>query len=275
MAYRINSYVEEQNHTRCHAPERHYIKELESRGGLLRLDNVLVDAEQMILRRFLCDPNWCMRCSGEGSAKVYKGSCCTDLQVDLTKPEIGRLKMLGEMALARLTFPSRDPLNDVAKRLSSGNFIEETEKGELAIRHTRNGRCPVSWMDRDGTMRCGINSFCLALELPLGEYKPDPCYLFPLHYVEYEPGVYFVTVVSQESHEWVGADAYVSKLRCLSKPKPGAPPAYLCLKSEIIHCFGQNLYESLAEAAGTILERSGRMAVVPAQGGGTVKGQSR
>lgn len=257
MSYRINPYVDEQNHYRCHGPERHYVEQLEGRGGLIRLDNVLVDAEQLVLRSFQCDPTWCTRVSGEGRDKKYKGCCCTDLEVDLTPEEIARMQKLGELAQQRLELGARDPMRDVAKRLAADNFMETTEKGERAIAHLPSGRCPIGFIERDGAFRCGLNKLCGLMELPLTDYKPEPCFLFPLHFVEHQPGVYLLTVVSEQSHEYIGAHVYVTKLRCLRKPQPGAPPAFISLRYEITHCFGEAFYAALAREARRIMEREG------------------
>lgn len=257
MAYKINRYVHEQNHYRFHTPERHYIQELEARGGLIRLDNVAVDAEQLVQRAFVCATHWCLRTVEEDGTRHYKGSCCTDLEVNVTPEETERLRQLGRIALEKLTFTPRDPLGEIARRLAEGRFTELTDCGETAFGHLRNGRCPLGIITRQGTLKCAINCLCQSLELPLTEYKPDPCFLFPLHYVEYAPGQFFVTVVCEQSHRAVGADTFVARLRCLRKPQPGAPPAFIALKYELIHCFGADFYRALAAAALPILERDG------------------
>lgn len=258
MTYQINPYVKEQNHHRFHAAEQHYINQLESRGGLIRLANVAVDAEQLVLRAFRCDSRWCLRTVEKEGVKTLKGCCCTDLEVDVTETEIGRLRELGRKALEQLTFAARDPLGDIARRMSEGNITEVTDHGDLAFIHMKSRRCPLGWVAKDGSLRCGINALCDTLKLPLNYYKPDPCFLFPLHYVEYKPGLYFMTVVSKESHKAVGADAYVTRLRCLSKPAPGWPPALVSLKWEIVQCLGEEFYRALAAAARPMLEKAGQ-----------------
>lgn len=257
MTYQINPYVKEQNHHRFHAAEGHYIGQLESRGGLIRLGNVAVDAEQLILRAFRCDSAWCLRTVDQDGVKTLKGCCCTDLEVDVTATEVGRLRELGKKALEKLEFKPRDPLGEIAKRMSSGTLTEVTESGDTAFIHLRGRRCPLGWVTREGSLRCGINALCAELGLPLNHYKPDPCFLFPLHYVEHLPGEYFITAVCKESHRAVGADAYVTRLRCLRKPAPGWPPALISLKWEIIQCLGEAFYRALAAAAIPILERAG------------------
>lgn len=253
MSFEINSYVERQNHFRCHAAERHYMEDLDSRGMLLTIDNVSFDTEQLLLRTFQCDTAWCMRCKKSDGKNKYKGSCCTDLQVDITAEEVARIQELGRLAQKKLKFSKTDPVGKIANRMTKGSFTEVTDQGELAFRHLPSSRCSLSWLAADGRLMCGINSLCYAMDVPLSRFKPDPCLLFPLHYVEHEPGKFFLTLISKETYKWIGADEYVSKLRCLRKPAPGSPPAYAFLRDEIIHCFNADLYERLEEAAVTIL----------------------
>lgn len=246
MPFKLNSYVSEQNHLRCHATERQYMADLEKRGLLLRIDNMLVDAEQLAQRTFQCDSGYCLRCSvSDSGASKYKGSCCTDLQVDITEEEADRVRELGRMARAELKLAPSDPLSKVVDRLVRDDFTERSPKHDLIFKHLPSGRCALSWMTPGGSLRCGINSLCMALERPLVEFKPDPCYLFPLHYAEPIPGQFFITLVTAETYQAIGADAYVTKLRCLARPQPGSPLAYTFLRNEITHCFGAEFYERM------------------------------
>ena len=260
MAFKLNPYVDEQNHQRCSTSELAYMRQLDARGMLLTIENMLVDAEQLVLRTFQCDSAYCVKCSQQSGAAKYKGSCCTDLEVDVTEEEVRRLQELGRMGKERLQLTASDPLTPVLDRLTKKTFIEPTEKGETAFKHLPSGRCALSWMTPGGILRCGINSLCMALELPLIEYKPDPCYLFPLHYMEPVPNTYFITLLSKETYQYIGADAYVGKLRCLAKPQPGSAPAYQFLRSELNHCFHGGIYDALDAAAQPILQRHGLLA---------------
>lgn len=257
MVFQLNPYVNEQNHFRCHTTEHRYMAQLDERGLLLHIDNMLVDAEQLVLRSFQCDSGYCTKCQNKDGLTHYKGCCCTDLEVDVTPEEVRRLRELGAMARDKMKLAPNDPLNPVLDRLSKDTFTEITDKGELAFKHLRSGRCALSWVGPGGAVRCSINSMCLALEVPLTVYKPDPCYLFPLHYVEPIPGTYFITLLSKETYAAIGADAYVGKLRCLAKPQPGSPPAYQFLKSELDHCFSGGLYDALHAAAQPLLRQHG------------------
>ncbi len=256
MPFKLNQSVMDENHRRAHAPEIQYMELLRERGLLFEIENVLIDAEQLVLRSFQCDSAYCLRCSGDGNARQYKGSCCTDLQVDITPNEAETLRELGRIASERLTLTPGDPMSTIVKRLK-GDFTERVERGDLTLRHLSSGRCALSWVTPGGVLRCSINTLCQRLDLPLIQYKPEPCFLFPLHYVMHEPGRYFMTLVCEENHRYIGADKITSKMRCLHRPQAGSPPAYIFLRGEIGHCFGPELWDRLDAAARPLLEREG------------------
>lgn len=262
MPYRINEFMLDENHRRAHAPETHYIEQLRENGHLLEIDNVQIDAEQLILRPFQCDTAWCVRTAGETASREFKGSCCTDLQVDITQHEIGKLRELARIAEDRLAIGIGDPMLAIVRRIRDDKFTETVDRGDTAFKHLGSGRCSLSWLTSTGQLRCAINTLCDRLNLPLEEFKPEPCYLFPLHYVEAIPGHYFFTLISCETFEYIGADRHTAHLKCLRKPKPGALPAYKALKGELILCLGAEFYEKLEAAAAEFLESKDRRAAV-------------
>lgn len=254
MPYRIHEFMLDENHRRAHAPEIHYLDLLRQRGRLIEIENIQIDAEQLILRSFQCDTAWCVRASGEPASRQFKGSCCTDLQVDVTTHEAAKLRELAVIAEERLSMGIGDPLLPVVRRLRDDKFIERVDRGDIAFRHLGSARCSLSWLTTAGVLRCGINTLCEKLQLPLQEFKPEPCYLFPLHYVEADPGRYFFTLITNDTYEYIGADRHTAFLKCLRKPKPGSPPAYQSLKYEITLCLGEEFYEKLEQAAAEFLE---------------------
>lgn len=257
MPYRINPRIEEQNHLRSHATEACYVEQLRGRGRLIEIENIAVDAEQTVFRRFQCDSNWCLRRSGNGARCQYKGSCCTDLQVELTAHERQQLLELAQRARHHLSLPARHGARRAMNRLLEDQVFEVTDKGELIFASLSSGRCPLSWLDGGSTLCCSINTVCEDLQLDLRQFKPEPCFLYPLHYVEYRPGRYFLTLITPETCEAIGADRYTARLRCLNRPQPGSPPALVSLRAEIELCFGQGFYQQLFRAARPWLRESG------------------
>lgn len=254
MPYSVNRSVDQIEFARHHTKEQFYMSELRKRGMLIEIENVFVDAEQLVLRTFLCDTNYCVKCTNGGSSKTYKGSCCTDLAVDITPPEKEKLVEMAKLAKEKLTFAANDPIRRVVENVLNDKISEVNEEHEEVLLHHPTGRCIMSWLDGD-TLRCSINTLCSRLDLQLTEFKPDPCYLFPLHYSEFAEGQYLVSVLSTESRYWIAQHACVGKLRCLSRPAPGAPPAYIFLRGEIEYLLGKRFYRALDALAQPILER--------------------
>lgn len=249
MPFVLDPHINLQNHIRASAPELRYVEILRERGALLTLDNVWVDCEQLLMRAFQCDSTYCLRAKGKGADRTYTGCCCTDLQVEVTPDEVEKLRELGRTAAERLDPAPTSQLGKLVQRLNEGEITERTDKGELIFKHLGSSRCPLSVFDKHGQLLCGINTLCAQLERPLPIYKPEPCFIFPLHYAEPLPGKYLVTLVTLETYRYIGADKYTSQLRCLKKPQPGAPRAWRALKHELILCFGEAFYEQLVPAA--------------------------
>jgi hypothetical protein len=253
MQYQVSQRVDELEFRRHHTREVHYIGELREKELLLEIDNVAVDAEQLVLRTFQCNTNYCVKCSGMNGTKEYKGSCCTDLSVDLTDPEKEKLVEMARLAKQRLRFEPRDPIGRIVELLLMDEFSETNDEHEDVLRHRSDGRCIMSWIE-EGTLRCSINTLCHRLGLSVEEFKPDPCYLFPLHYSEYSRNRFLLSILCEETRYWIGQHACVGKLACLRKPEKGAPPAYVYLRGEIEHIFGKQFYLELDRQAQPILE---------------------
>jgi hypothetical protein len=250
MSFTLNETVNKENIRRCYSSEYFYMKLLKSKGMLLEIENIAVDSEQLIYRTFICNPKKCIRKNKKKGYFKYSGSCCTDLEVNITPAEASKIILLAEKAVEEPNEKSMKPYEKILKRISSNSFTQITEKGELALQHhIKSGRCVLSYINKNMNFLCVINELCGILNLKLEDYKPDPCFLFPLHYVEYKPGFYFLTVISEESFDYIGSDESVAGLSCLSKTDSDNPPAYISLEKEITYCFGKNFFRKLDETA--------------------------
>lgn len=255
MAYRFNRSVREQDFIRHNIQERNYLNDLRERGLLLEIDNILVDAEQLVLRTFQCNTGYCVQCSGSASTREYKGSCCTDLMVDVTADEKSKLHELAEKARREIDFAKSDPVGKIVDNILNDRYTEVNEDGEEELQHRKTGACAMSWMDEKGQLMCSINTLVYKMGLEIDEYKPDPCYLFPLHYAEVGLDRFIITVLSEETRFWIEQDKAVSRLRCLRKPEPGSPPAYQFLKGELEYLLGKPFYKELDKRGQEILKR--------------------
>lgn len=254
MAFRINPVVKENDFQRHNTTERRYVADLEERDLLLKIDNIAVDAEQLVLRTFQCNTGYCVRCKGRASNMEYVGSCCTDLSVDVSKAEVAGFVELAKMAKKKLKFDKSDPVRQNIERILDDKITEENEDFELELKHKRNGSCVMSWIDKTGQLRCSINTMVDRLGLKIEDYKAVPCYLFPLHYAEFGDD-YILTVLSEETRFWIEQHRDVAKLRCLRLPEPDSPPAYQFLRYEIEYLLGKRFYRELDRMAKPILEK--------------------
>jgi len=254
MAFKVQSEIIEGDHARHHIRERKYVQALRDKGLLIEIDNLLIDAEQLVLRTFQCNTNYCVSCSGGRGGKEYSGSCCTDLHVDVNKAEQAKIHELAEMAKSKLGIDASDPLYAIGERVLREDYTEIDDDGDEILQHRKNGSCVMSWMDSTGQLRCSINSLVEKLELNLTDYKPDPCFIFPLHYAEFGEGQHIITLLTEETRPWVEQHEAVTKLRCLSEPEPGSPPAYEFLRWELDYMLGDGFYEAFHKLAKPILD---------------------
>lgn len=255
MEFRINTLLADDEFKRHQAPARHYLEALREKNLLIEIGNVMVDAEQLVLRTFQCDTGYCVKCSGPGAKAQYKGSCCTDLQVDITPYEAEKVEELARLAQEKLDLNARDPVGAVVESILKGKAFGINDDKELAFKHKKNGACAMSWIEGEGALRCTINTLCMRLGLPIEEFKPAPCFLFPLHYCEIERNKYILSILSEETRYWIEQHRDVTKLRCLSRPQPGSPSAYVFLRAEIERLFSKRFYKELDEHARPILQK--------------------
>ena len=246
--YTLRKAVSREDGVRALLPENAYIQKLREAEGVFEIGNVLVDRAQLIDRRFLCDSLHCMRYVP--SRKRYRGCCCTDLEVDLTPNELLAMRRCCSRYLASDGADAERPEYRIARRvLETEEWQDANYRGEPYLTHSREKVCSMGYIARDGRLLCGLNAMAEALGEPVARWKPATCYVFPLHYVEYRPGHYLLTVVCGENHEYIDAAEEIGRLACLKKPQTEAPPAYVALRGEIEWLFGAPFYEKLRQLA--------------------------
>ncbi|MCX7047214.1 MAG: hypothetical protein NTX50_17215, partial [Candidatus Sumerlaeota bacterium] len=213
--------------------------------GALDIGNILVDKPQLVTRRFSCDTCHCVHALKNGKRK---GSCCTDLEVDLTPNEIHDVRRLALLYLKSPIAQVAAPECIIARRiLQTNDWLNESDCGEPCLAHTKERICSLGYLDADGRLLCALNAMTAALGEPLPKWKMMTCYVFPLHYVEYQNDKYLLTILCRENYQYLGADVDVARLRCLAQPQPDAPPAYQSLQGEIEFLLGAAFYLKLRE----------------------------
>ena len=229
-----------------------HVEQLAERDELLVIDNVAVDARNLVHRRFACDTRHCVRVESRSGRPWFCGSCCTDLVVEIPDPELDRLENLAKAYLRRFRNGQR-PVRVVAQKIREGDILALSQKDEPLLDDLRTNRCILSYLDRQGVLHCAINTMVEALGFRIEDYKPDTCFVFPLHYVDYEPDRWFVTMISRRNYRPLGVARETASVRCLSRPIRSAPPAYVSLRRELEHLWGKRFWQQLDRRARQLL----------------------
>ena len=239
--FRLNERVAATDFLRSRLAERALVEELEAAGRILRVGNVAVDVPNLIHRRFRCDTRRCIRVSRRNGRKWYTGSCCTDLVVEITPPERRRLKRIARAYLHDVPDAPK-PLVKAARRILDDGIFAKTTTNEPCLDDHRTNRCILSYVDATGVFRCAAHAMILALGRHLESHKPDPCFAYPLHYVDYEPGRFFLTILNPTNCKRLGASKQTANMPCVTRPPADAPHAYVALRSELEHLWGRRFW---------------------------------
>ena len=165
-----------------------------SKGELRSVSGVLVD-KAIFEKRFACVPQRCSPALERGKRR----SCCADLTVFLSPKERGRLTRVRRLLACHLR--QREPaLTDVIDARST--FFLEEDGTALTRPH---GRCALSKLEKDGTIRCHLHAFARALGKPVVSVQPISCGLFPLALFELPSGRVLLTVLQASNHKLLGA----------------------------------------------------------------------
>jgi hypothetical protein len=253
MDYRLNANVAHSDFLRARSSDLAHVEQLAENGELLYIGNIAVDVPNIVFRRFLCDTRICVTKRRKNGKTRYSGSCCTDLVVEVSEPEQQRIERLAELYLKKVPKPDRGP-RAAARRLVNDNVFVLTDKQEPILDDFPANRCILSWMDKGGRLRCSLNSMCIALHEPIAKWKLDACYCYPLHYVDYEPSRWFLTVVCRENYRMLGAAKEAATRPCLLNPPKDAPRAYRFLRGELEHLWGKEFWQELDIQARRLLE---------------------
>lgn len=248
MSYPLNRTVAGNDFLRSRTTDSAHVARLRERRETLAIGNVLVDVPNLLRRRFLCDTRQCLRVERKDGRPIYRGSCCTDLLVEITPPEQERLKPLARETLERSPNGSLQ-LAALARRIAGDDFLAWTGKQEPVLGSHASGRCVLSFINPRGRLWCGVNAMCRALGRRVQDYKPDACYAYPLHYVDYEPGRWFLTIICRGNYRMMGGAREAAVMACLETPMENAPPAYMALRGEIEHLWGEAFWQELARQA--------------------------
>jgi hypothetical protein len=252
LSYSLNNKVAECDYLRARSADVAHVEKLRARSELLILGNIAVDIPNLIERRFACDTRHCVRITKRNGRRWFGNSCCTDLVVEIAAPERERLEQLARDYRRRVR---RGPkaLRKIAEKVLDGDAFAETVRDEPILNDRRTNRCIMSYLDGGKVLRCSINTMVDALDYRIEDFKPDPCFMYPIHYVDYEPDQWFLTVVNRENYKALDAAKEAATMPCLNRPIRTAPPAYISLRRELEHLWGKAFWRELDQAARRLL----------------------
>lgn len=252
MAFRLNSEVGLCDFLRARTAEKSLVETLEKAGELLWIENIAVDVPNLIHRRFRCDTGHCVRIRRRGGRRRFSGSCCTDLVVEVTPPELRRLKTVARAYLRDVPNPPKR-IAKVARKIVDDEILTETTKNEPCLEDCRTNRCILSYVDKKDVFRCAFHAMIVALGWPVEKWKLDACFAYPLHYVDIEPDRWFLTIVTPKNYKLLGAAKEAASMPCITKPLADAPPAYIALRAELEHLWGKRFWRDLDRRAKPVL----------------------
>ncbi|MCO6498137.1 MAG: DUF3109 family protein [Chitinophagaceae bacterium] len=189
---------------------------------MILIDDIIV-SDEIIEEHFVCDLDKC------------KGGCCVD--GDAGAPlESEERKYLEEVYKAVEPYLTEDGKNEIKK---NGYSVYDDEFGWVTPT-IRNGMCAYGTIDKNGTVKCGIEQafYDGKINLANGWKKPISCHLFPIR------------AKKTRAHQILNYE-----------PRPGLcdpacklgkslkVPVYQFLKEPLIRKFGEEFFNSLSATA--------------------------
>ena len=236
---------------------------------IAEIDGVVVDLENILGRRFLCDGLRCLRLPvpswSSGGQALTIGDCCRGPWVPLSAEEQERIAKHLERILPHMAPETRGFVEaQLAGRRKSKAFcrpVRSREGRDLGVAALRllQGNCifRVLEKEREGwRVRCAIHKYCLVKGLAPWEIKPLYCWLWPLALVPLYNGRFLLTVHTRETYRFTQEQKAWATKPCLDSPSPDGPWLYQAFASELRHIFGEDFYEKLGALTAQTLGRS-------------------
>jgi Fe-S-cluster containining protein len=218
-------------------PWRRYVSGLKSRGELVEVAGVMVDARALFATRFRCDSRTCAMVDRPAGVE----SCCEEYFVEVTLAERDRIIRRGAEVVE---FLSRKDPQRVKPDRDISSFFDDRNTIELV---KEDNRCVFSYRDEAGQLWCGLHSLALEKGWPIESIKPTTCILFPLVVFRFENGEMLLTATSEEVERMFANPKESLKLPCLLQQ--AGDPMYVECRSAIETAFGKPFYDRLSAAA--------------------------
>jgi hypothetical protein len=208
---------------------------------------VLIDVDQVVMKRFACDTRLCIKHKKSGGAKP-KYSCCWDLEVQLLPSEI-------PMVERHLDAVFED--NPRTRRaVGEEGFWEYDEEWWKILRKKEDESCVfLTHSDELGRQVCALHATSLKRGIPLEEIKPLICRMFPLFLLETDD-INIITFYSPDTHRLLFEEEY-TRMNCLHKNEYMEDRVYVYMKQTLVDLVGEEGYALLDREAERILRKRG------------------
>jgi len=245
--FRINKKVIDSEKELDDTSVKKYIHLLKKENSLIVIDNVIVDAKNLIKRRFSCNPKKCTKRKKLKNGKIVfiDKSCCGLPEIVLSSIELKKIKKISPFLFKLLK--KYHPRIKYTLR----SIIGKNRYDQYFIKKTPNNKhCILSYFNEKGILRCAIDSVCEKLGFSSVDYKPYLCSLWPLQYFEFDNNKILLTVCSREAEKMLeNMPESCSEFKCMERQDLRDPPLYISMKNSIIFLLGENFWKRLKVAA--------------------------
>jgi hypothetical protein len=244
-------------------PVERYVALQRSIGRMPRVGKVDVDADQIILRRFLCDRHRCIQWTPHESKSdarpLIDRSCCSSYTVPISESD--RQKVEEILPLVRRRLAKQHPL-----RIDETEpFYDIDDDFSLHLRETDRGTCEFVLYEA-GRTTCAVHKTCLEEGLDVWEYKPIACSLWPLALVDYEDNGesrYLLTAYSTATSGLFESDGdndeeNEDRFACLVDDAAEYEPLYKSQQGILSYLLGDGFYKELDRVASEYLSERTR-----------------
>ena len=250
--FKLNKKIIDSEQELDDASVEQYIKKLKKENLLIIIDNVLVDAKNLVKRRFSCDLNRCIKKKKLSNKKInLKNKSCFGLQeILLSKQETKQIEKIFPYIKNLLGKYRTDKIVDIK------SILEKNRYNQYILKKTPgNKHCILSYFDNKNILRCVIHTVCINKNLSAEHYKPYMCSRWPLEFFNFGDNKYLLTACSREAEKELEDMAKSSsEFSCMRKQSKEDPPLYIYMKDTIIFLFGRNFWKRLDNLARSLLK---------------------
>jgi hypothetical protein len=242
------------------SPVKRYVDIQRERRKIIAIGNIDVDIEQMVQRTFLCDRHRCIQWTPHEKKSqarpLIDNSCCSRYDVPVT--DLDRRKLAEILPRVRKRLAKNHPL--VEDQATPPYDIDDDFA--FVMREQEGGACQFVLYEQ-GQTTCAIHKTCLEEKLPVWEYKPLGCSLWPVALVDFDDDGqerFLLTIYARATSgifDESGEDhADESHFACLVDQDPKYDPIYKSVEGILSFTLGTDWYKQLDKQAQKYLKQN-------------------